>query len=145
MGIQNIGSKAHVLPQDIQLIIQRCETQQVVFMLDADWDELSDKLKPGDAVDQRPRSFFYAVKNYKEYMRTLVNLRGSNGRGGGDHDGSDDPPAPDGASSDAGRSPGSGGGSGINPPAAVPTPMTNTGIWRVRARWSARSFSPLQA
>ena len=25
-------------------------------------------------VDQRPRSFFYAVKNYKEYMRTLVNL-----------------------------------------------------------------------
>lgn len=74
MGIQNIGSKAHVLPQDIQLIIQRCETQQVVFMLDADWDELSDKLKPGDAVDQRPRSFFYAVKNYKEYMRTLVNL-----------------------------------------------------------------------
>lgn len=74
MGIQNIGSKAHTLPPELQLIIHRCETRHVVFMLDSDWDELSDKIKNGDQVDHRPRSFFYAVKNYKEYMRTLVNL-----------------------------------------------------------------------
>lgn len=74
MGIQNVGGRNHTLPMDLQLVVQKCEVRQVVFMLDADWDDLSDKLKPGDAVDQRPRSFFYAVRNFKEYMRTLVNL-----------------------------------------------------------------------
>jgi DNA primase len=42
--------------------------------LDSDWDHLSGDLKNGDHIDMRPRSFFYAVKNYKEYMRTMVNL-----------------------------------------------------------------------
>ena len=74
MGIQNVGTKTHNLPQDLQLIIQKCETRHVVFILDADWDDLSEKVRTGDQVDQRPRSFFYAVKNYKEYMRTLVNI-----------------------------------------------------------------------
>lgn len=74
MGIQNVGSRAHTLPQDLQLVVQKCEVRQVVFMLDSDWDDLSATLRPGDQVDQRPKSFFYAVKNFKEYMRTLVNL-----------------------------------------------------------------------
>lgn len=74
MGIQNIGTRSHTLPPELQLIVQRCETRHVVFMLDSDWDDISPKVKNGDRVDQRPRSFFYAVKNYKEYMRTLVNL-----------------------------------------------------------------------
>ncbi len=73
MGIQNLGSN-NQLPQDLQLIIQGCSVKEVVFLMDSDWNHLSGNLKPGDAVDQRPRSFFYAVKNYKEYMRTLVNL-----------------------------------------------------------------------
>lgn len=74
MGIQNIGGKGRPLPAEIQLIVQRCAVKQVVFMLDSDWDRLSINLKNGDHVDQRPRSFFYAVKNYKEYMQTMVNL-----------------------------------------------------------------------
>ncbi len=74
MGIQNIGGKDRPLPAEIQLIVQKCNVKEVVFMLDSDWNHLSGDLKNGDHIDQRPRSFFYAVKNFKEYMRTMVNL-----------------------------------------------------------------------
>lgn len=74
MGIQNIGGKGRPIPAEIQLIVQQCSVRQVVFMLDSDWDRLSSELKNGDDIDMRPRSFFYAVKNYKEYMQTMVNL-----------------------------------------------------------------------
>ena len=73
MGIQNLGYN-NQLPPDLQIIIQTCEVEEVVFMLDSDWDQLSNSLKNGDNIEGRPRNFFYAVKNYKEYMRTLVNL-----------------------------------------------------------------------
>ncbi len=74
MGIQNLGNKDHTLPSEVQLIIQKCEVKQVIFLLDSDWDHLSGSLKNGDKIDQRPRNFFYAVKNYKEYIQTMVNL-----------------------------------------------------------------------
>lgn len=73
MGIQNIGYNKQ-LPEDLQLIIQECDVKEIVFMIDADWNQLSDKIKSGDRVDMRPLSFYYAVKNYKEYMRTVRNL-----------------------------------------------------------------------
>ena len=73
MGIQNLGYD-NQLPVDLQYIIHTCEVKSVCFLLDSDWNNLSDKLINGDRVDQRPKSFFYAVKNYKDYMRTLVNL-----------------------------------------------------------------------
>ncbi|MDR2129592.1 MAG: DNA primase [Odoribacteraceae bacterium] len=73
MGIQNLGYN-NQLPVELQLIIQECDVKEVVFMLDSDWNHLSENLKVADQVDRRPLSFFYAVKNYKEYMRTLVNL-----------------------------------------------------------------------
>ena len=73
MGIQNFGKDGQ-LPPELQMIISRCEVKRVVFMLDSDYNSLSTKLQNGDSVDTRPRSFFYAVKNYKDYMRTLINL-----------------------------------------------------------------------
>lgn len=73
MGINNLGSQ-NKFPQELQFIIQRCEVKQIVFLLDADWCDLSVNLKNGDRVDNRPRNFFFAVKNYKDYMRTLFNL-----------------------------------------------------------------------
>lgn len=73
MGIQNLGFN-NQLPEDLQILIQECEVKEVVFLLDSDWNHLSSNLKVADQVDQRPLSFFYAVKNYKEYMRTLVNV-----------------------------------------------------------------------
>ncbi len=74
MGIQNIGGKNRPLPAEVQLIVQRCSVKQIMFVLDSDWDKLSSNLKNGDHIDERPKSFFYAVKNYKEYMQTLVNI-----------------------------------------------------------------------
>ncbi|MGV8094485.1 MAG: CHC2 zinc finger domain-containing protein [Mangrovibacterium sp.] len=74
MGIQNIAGKDRALPSEIQLIVQKCEVKQICFIMDSDWNNLSGNLKNGDHVDQRPRSFFSAVKNFKEYMLTLVNL-----------------------------------------------------------------------
>jgi len=54
--------------------VQKCEVKQIVFLLDSDWCDLSGNLKNGDQIDQRPRSFFSAVKNYKEYMMTMGNM-----------------------------------------------------------------------
>jgi DNA primase len=73
MGIQNLGSK-NQLPPELQLIIQRCEVENVFFMLDSDWQDLSSNLKNGSVIEQRPKAFFYAIKNFRDYMRTLVNL-----------------------------------------------------------------------
>lgn len=71
-GIQNLGLNGR-LPEDLIKIIQTCKIEEVVFILDADWDELSALLKVTDQAEKRPRLFFSAVRNYKEYMRTLKN------------------------------------------------------------------------
>lgn len=73
MGINNLG-KNNRLPDEIQFIIQRCEVENVVFILDSDWRSLSQKLENGKAVDGRPLQFFSAVRSFKEYLRTLANL-----------------------------------------------------------------------
>lgn len=73
MGINNLGSNGR-LPDEIQLIVQRCEVEEVIFVLDSDWQNLSDTLKNGHSVDTRPRQFFAAVRSFKEYLRTLSNL-----------------------------------------------------------------------
>ena len=73
MGIQNIGHN-NKLPYELQLIVQACKVEEVVFLLDADWDALSNDLKPGSRVDQRPSSFYWAVCNFREYFKTFVNL-----------------------------------------------------------------------
>jgi DNA primase len=73
MGINNLGSDGR-LPDEIQLIVQRCNVEEVIFVIDSDWRNLSENLKNGQAVDTRPRQFFAAVRSFKEYLRTLANL-----------------------------------------------------------------------
>lgn len=73
MGINNLATDGR-LPDEIQLIVQRCEVSEVIFVLDSDWRNLSEKLENGKAVDTRPRQFFAAVRSFKEYLRTLANL-----------------------------------------------------------------------
>lgn len=73
MGIQNIAYEGK-LPQELQLIIQACKVEEVVFVLDADWDQLSGKFNPGDRVDQRPFSFFFAVRNFRDYFKAFNNV-----------------------------------------------------------------------
>jgi hypothetical protein len=71
-GIQNIGMNGR-LPEDVIKIIERCQVKEVVFLLDADCFDLSDSIKIGERIEKRPRNFFYAVRNYKEYFRSLKN------------------------------------------------------------------------
>ncbi len=73
MGIHNVGS-ANVMPKDLQLLIQKCNVKRVVFMLDADWQDINVNLKSGDNPQRRPLSFFYAVRNFKEYMLSFRNI-----------------------------------------------------------------------
>ena len=73
MGIHNIASQGR-LPQDLQLIVQACKVEEVVFILDSDWDQLSDNLKTGDRVDQRTASFYRAVINFRDYLKAFNNI-----------------------------------------------------------------------
>lgn len=73
MGINNIGREGK-LPYELQLIIQVCNVEQVIFMLDNDWDHLSTHISANKRADQRPWNFYHAVKNFKEYFRTFEAL-----------------------------------------------------------------------
>lgn len=73
MGIQNIGYNGK-LPYELQLLVQRCQIKEVVFVLDSDYNHLSNDLKPGSRVDQRPLSFYYAVRAFRDYFRTFTNM-----------------------------------------------------------------------
>ena len=73
MGIQNIGHN-NKLPYELQLLITACKIEEVIFVLDSDWDHLSNELRVGSRVDLRPYSFYNAVKNYRDYFKTFVNM-----------------------------------------------------------------------
>lgn len=73
MGIQNIAHQGK-LPYELQLIIKTCRVEEVVFLVDSDWDHLNNTLRPGMKVDMRPWNFFHAVKNYRDYFKTFTNL-----------------------------------------------------------------------
>lgn len=71
-GIHNLAYNSQ-LPHDLQLIIQNCAVEQVVFILDSDLFDISQNIVSGNRVDLRPRSFFEAVKNFRDYMKTFRN------------------------------------------------------------------------
>ena len=71
-GIQNLAHNGK-LPLDLITIIQKGKVKKTTLLFDADWNDLSNLLKINDSVDTRPRNFYYAAKNFKEYMKTLEN------------------------------------------------------------------------
>ncbi|ANW96721.1 hypothetical protein AXE80_10745 [Wenyingzhuangia fucanilytica] len=71
MGIHNIASKKS-LPAEFELIIRKCQVENVVFVLDADWNELG-SLEKGAPADYRPYSFYKAVQNFKDYFYAFTN------------------------------------------------------------------------
>ena len=71
-GIQNLGQKG-ALPEDLVKIITACGVKEVAFIFDSDWNDLSNNIKFNTPVDTRPRCFFSAARNFKEYMRMLKN------------------------------------------------------------------------
>ena len=73
-GINNFGSAEAGLIQDIQDLVARCSVDNVVLMMDADWNDLSHHLSVGGRVDTRPNAFASAVIKFQQYMRTFHNL-----------------------------------------------------------------------
>lgn len=45
----------------------------MVYCFDSDWDDISSNIKINDPVEKRPRNFYSAARNFKEYMRSLKN------------------------------------------------------------------------
>lgn len=73
-GITAIADKNKRLPQVVEQIVKRCNVKEVCFMLDSDLFDISREIEPDKDILMRPRSFYYAVKNYKEYFRTFYNI-----------------------------------------------------------------------
>lgn len=71
-GIQNLGMRG-ALPEDLVKIITTCGVTEVAFIFDSDWNDLSNNIKFNTPVDSRPKSFFSAARNFKDYMRMLKN------------------------------------------------------------------------
>ncbi len=71
-GIQNLGYHGR-LPEDLVKLIRDCKVKNVVFLMDSDLHDITKTLREDDPVERRPKNFFYAVKNFKEYMLSLRN------------------------------------------------------------------------
>ena len=70
-GIQNIADKRKQLPEELVKLIEVCQVKEVVFLLDSDCMDLSHTIRTDHPVEQRPLGFYYAVRNFKDYMNTL--------------------------------------------------------------------------
>lgn len=73
-GIYNIGSAESGLIKELQYIVRKCAVKNVVLLMDSDWDNLHQSVKPGDHIDQRPNQFAKAVIKFKTYVATLHKL-----------------------------------------------------------------------
>lgn len=71
-GIQNVGYKGR-LPEDLVKLIRECQVKEVVFLMDSDLHDITKTLREDDPVERRPMGFYYAVRNFKEYMISLRN------------------------------------------------------------------------
>lgn len=67
MGIHNIAYNK-TLPAEFEAIIKRCQVENVVFLLDSDWQDLSGKIDAQRSADMRPKSFYRAVVNFRNHF-----------------------------------------------------------------------------
>lgn len=78
MGIHNFTAQNN-MPNTLDRILRGCDVKNVVFILDADWRDISEKADPKVAVDNRPRTFYKAVWKFREYcyeyVKSGINLR----------------------------------------------------------------------
>lgn len=72
MGIHNIAYNKR-LPAEFELIIRKCQVENVVFVVDADWNDLSTKIDSKHSADNRPKSFFTAIKNFRNHFNSFAN------------------------------------------------------------------------
>jgi len=70
-GIHNFAGR-NEMPHQLQLLIKKCGIKKVVFVLDADWQNITIK-NLEKSVDQRPKTFFSAIKKFRDYFYAYVN------------------------------------------------------------------------
>lgn len=73
-GIGNFGSLESGLLTDIQDIAKACTINNIVLIMDSDWNDLHREIKVGDEADKRPKNFANAVMRFRQYMKTLANI-----------------------------------------------------------------------
>lgn len=71
MGIHNIANSDKQLPREFELLIKKCDIENIVFLVDGDYLDLSDTTT--QSVDQRPKSFLRAVQNFRDYFYSFNN------------------------------------------------------------------------
>lgn len=70
MGIHNLAFDSE-MPRHFEMIVTRCKVQEVVFVVDSDWQDVS--ITQGKPVDSRPRTFLRAVQKFREYFYAFRN------------------------------------------------------------------------
>ena len=76
-GINAIGQGSKnqkTLPYELQLLVKRCNVEKVIFIFDSDWKDISTKLFDGVYADQRPKNFYYAARNFRDYFTTFTGM-----------------------------------------------------------------------
>lgn len=71
-GIGNIGRKEEGLPAEVQYLVKQCGIQNIVMLMDADWNDLKSDIKDDDRVDLRPSSFAHALVKFKKFVGSLA-------------------------------------------------------------------------
>ena len=69
-GINNLAQDQH-LPEDFVRIIVDMEVEDVILLFDSDYNDLSREIGSGDNTQKRPYNFYYAARNFGEYIKTL--------------------------------------------------------------------------
>lgn len=72
-GINCLAGRDHQLPESIVRVIEQCGVQRIYFIMDSDYNDLSRTLTPDRDATQRPRAFFAAARNFRDWFLTLRN------------------------------------------------------------------------
>ncbi len=70
MGIHNLAYDG-AMPRAFEMLITKCTVKNVVFVVDADWQDIS--VTVGKSADSRPRTFLRAVQKFREYFYSFRN------------------------------------------------------------------------
>ena len=72
-GINSMAGRDHQFPEYVVRVIEQCHVRRVYFIMDADWNDLSHHLDPEKDATMRPRAFFAAARNFRDWFQTLKN------------------------------------------------------------------------
>lgn len=72
-GIWNIGSKDGGIDKELKYLCQELQVKNIVMLMDADFENLSSKIKNDDEITTRPKSFAGAIKKFKRFIKSLNN------------------------------------------------------------------------